>query len=145
MVKFWLLAACSLGFLSVASGAFGAHALKNVLDEYGRTIYDRAVLYQMFHALALFGVGVVQHLFRNRSFSLAGLGFLIGVVLFSGSLFVLAITRLRGLGAIPPLGGLFLSLWLDLLFHCPGKGTWLTRFPFVACFTLEGKVRRSST
>ena len=105
MVRFWLLAACSFGFLSVVFGAFGAHALENVLDEYGKAIYDRAVLYQMFHALALFGVGVIQHLFRNRSFSLAGWGFFIGVVLFSGSLFVLAITRLRWLGAITPLGG----------------------------------------
>ena len=113
MVTFWLLAACSLGFLGVAFGAFGAHALKNVLDEYGRTIYDRAVSYQMFHALALFGVGVIQHLFRNRSFRLAGWGFLIGVVLFSGSLFGLAITRHRWLGAITPLGGCsFLFGWI---------------------------------
>ena len=113
MVKFWLLAACSLGFLSVAFGAFGAHALKNVLDEYGRTIYDRAVLYQMFHTMALFGVGLMQHLFRNRSFSFAGWGFLIGIVLFSGSLFALAITRLPWLGAITPLGGAsFLLGWI---------------------------------
>jgi uncharacterized membrane protein YgdD (TMEM256/DUF423 family) len=112
MVKVWLLLAAFFGFLSVALGAFGAHSLKNVLDEYGKSIYEKAVLYQMFHALALLAVGVLQHLFRDISFSPAGFGFLIGILLFSGSLSLLAVTGLKGLGTITPIGGLaFLFGW----------------------------------
>jgi len=57
MVKFWLISAAIFGFLSVALGAFGAHSLKNILDEYGKSIYEKAVHYQMFHTMALFAVG----------------------------------------------------------------------------------------
>jgi uncharacterized membrane protein YgdD (TMEM256/DUF423 family) len=117
MVKIWLLLAAFFGFLSVALGAFGAHSLKNVLDEYGKSIYEKAVLYQMFHSLALLAVGVLQHLFKGVSFSPAGFGFLIGVLLFSGSLYVLAISGAKWLGAITPVGGLsFLFGWAWLIF-----------------------------
>jgi uncharacterized membrane protein YgdD (TMEM256/DUF423 family) len=117
MVKIWFLLAAFFGFLSVALGAFGAHSLKNVLDEYGKSIYEKAVLYQMFHSMALFAVGVVQHLFKGISFSPAGFGFSAGILLFSGSLYVLAITGLKWLGAITPIGGLaFLFGWAWLLF-----------------------------
>jgi uncharacterized membrane protein YgdD (TMEM256/DUF423 family) len=70
----------------VGLGAFGAHSLKKLLDEYGKSIYEKAVLYQMFHTLALFLIGVLSYLFKETSFFLAGWGFLIGIVLFSGSL-----------------------------------------------------------
>jgi uncharacterized membrane protein YgdD (TMEM256/DUF423 family) len=116
MVKIWLLLAATFGFLSVALGAFGAHSLKNILDEYGKSVYEKAVLYQIFHSMALFAVGVLQHLFKGISFSPAGLGFLIGILLFSGSLYVLAITGVKWLGAITPIGGLaFLFGWAWLL------------------------------
>jgi uncharacterized membrane protein YgdD (TMEM256/DUF423 family) len=116
MVKIWLLLAAIFGFLSVALGAFGAHSLKNILDEYGKSVYEKALLYQMFHSMALFAVGVVQHLFKGISFSPAGIGFLIGILLFSGSLYVLAITGVKWLGAITPIGGLaFLFGWAWLL------------------------------
>jgi len=72
MTKFWLISAAIFGFLSVALGAFGAHSLKNSLDEYGKSIYEKAVIYQMFHALALFAVGFSQHLIKGASFSVAG-------------------------------------------------------------------------
>jgi uncharacterized membrane protein YgdD (TMEM256/DUF423 family) len=117
MVKIWFFLAALFGFLSVALGAFGAHSLKNILDEYGKSIYEKAVLYQMFHSMALFAVGVLQHLFKGISFSPAGFGFLIGILLFSGSLYVLAITGLKWLGAITPIGGLgFLFGWAWLIF-----------------------------
>jgi uncharacterized membrane protein YgdD (TMEM256/DUF423 family) len=116
MVKFWLISASVSGFLSVALGAIGAHALKNVLDEYGRSVYEKAVLYQMFHTLALFAVGTLQYLFKNNSFSLAGWGFWAGILLFSGSLYLLAVTGLKWFGAITPIGGLaFLFGWLWLV------------------------------
>jgi uncharacterized membrane protein YgdD (TMEM256/DUF423 family) len=117
MVKIWLFSAALFGFLSVALGAFGAHSLKNILDEYGKSVYEKAVLYQMFHSMALFAVGVLQHLFKGISFSPAGFGFLIGILLFSGSLYVLAITGVKWLGAITPIGGLaFLFGWAWLIF-----------------------------
>jgi uncharacterized membrane protein YgdD (TMEM256/DUF423 family) len=116
MVKTWLLLAAFFGLLSVALGAFGAHSLKNILDEYGKSIYEKAVLYQMFHSMALFAVGVLQHLFKGISISPAGFGFLIGILLFSGSLYVLAISGVKWLGAITPIGGLaFLFGWAWLL------------------------------
>jgi uncharacterized membrane protein YgdD (TMEM256/DUF423 family) len=116
MVKVWLFLGALFGFLTVALGAFGAHTLKNVLDEYGKSIYEKAVLYQMFHSIALFAVGILQYLFKGISFSPAGFGFLIGILLFSGSLFVLAVTGLKWLGAVTPIGGLaFLFGWAWLL------------------------------
>ena len=116
MLKFWLISAGISGFLSVGLGAFGAHSLKNILDEYGKSIYEKAVLYQMFHTLALFLVGVLYHLFKETSFFLAAWGFLIGIVLFSGSLYVLAITNVKWLGVITPFGGVaFLFGWFWLI------------------------------
>jgi uncharacterized membrane protein YgdD (TMEM256/DUF423 family) len=117
MVKVWLMIAAVFGFFSVALGAFGAHTLKNVLDEYGKSVYEKAVLYQMFHAMALFAAGVLQHLFKEVPFGPAGWGFSVGVLLFSGSLYLLAVTGIRWLGAITPIGGIaFLFGWLWLIY-----------------------------
>ena len=116
MVKFWLISAAISGFLSVALGAFGAHSLKNILDEYGRSIYEKAVLYQMFHTMALLAVGVMQHFDKETSFSIAGWGFFLGIIFFSGSLYLLAITGIKWLGAITPVGGIaFLFGWFWLV------------------------------
>jgi uncharacterized membrane protein YgdD (TMEM256/DUF423 family) len=116
MIRFWLITAAISGFLSVALGALGAHSLKNVLDEYGKSIYEKAVLYQMFHTIALFVVGILQHLLRDTSFSIAGWGFLIGILLFSGSLYLLAVTGTKWLGAVTPFGGVaFLFGWFWLV------------------------------
>jgi uncharacterized membrane protein YgdD (TMEM256/DUF423 family) len=116
MVKFWFISAAISGFLSVALGAFGAHSLKNILDEYGKSIYEKAVFYQMFHTMVLFAVGILQRLIKDTSFSIPGLGFLVGIILFSGSLYVMAITGIKWLGAITPIGGVaFLLSWLWLI------------------------------
>ena len=115
MVKFWLISTAIFGFLSVVLGAFGAHALKNTIDDYGKSIYEKAVLYQMFHTMALFAVGVMQHLNKETSFSVAGWGFFAGIILFSGSLYLLATTGMKWLGAITPIGGVaFLFGWFWL-------------------------------
>ncbi|RPI99414.1 MAG: DUF423 domain-containing protein [Deltaproteobacteria bacterium] len=112
MGKGWLFIATASGFLSVALGAIGAHTLRNILDGYGKSIYEKAVLYQMFHTLALFVVGFCQLLFRNMSFSMPGILFLMGILLFSGSLYLLAVTGMKWLGAITPIGGTaFLLGW----------------------------------
>jgi uncharacterized membrane protein YgdD (TMEM256/DUF423 family) len=116
MVKFWFISAAISGFLSVAFGAFGAHTLKNILDEYGRSIYEKAVHYQMFHTMALFVVGMIQHFDKETSFSIAGWGFSVGIILFSGSLYVMATTGIKWLGAITPIGGVaFLFGWFWLI------------------------------
>jgi uncharacterized membrane protein YgdD (TMEM256/DUF423 family) len=116
MVKFWLILSAISGFLTVALGAFGAHSLKSVLDDYGKSIYEKAILYQMFHSMALFGVGLLQHFTKQHSLVSSGWGFLIGILLFSGSLYVLAITGMKWLGAITPIGGIsFLFGWSYLI------------------------------
>ncbi len=116
MVKFWLVSAAIFGFLSVALGAFGAHSLKNIIDDYGKSIYEKAVVYQMFHTMALFAVGMMQHFNKETSFSVAGWGFFVGIILFSGSLYLLATTGIKWLGAITPIGGVaFLFGWFWLV------------------------------
>jgi len=112
MAKVWLFWGAASGFLSVALGAFGAHSLKNILDEYGRSVYEKAVTYQMFHTMGLFAVGLFQMFVKDVSFSIAGWSFLIGIFLFSGSLYLLALTGIKWLGAITPIGGIaFLLGW----------------------------------
>lgn len=116
MIKLFLIAASALGFLAVALGAFGAHTLKSRLSEDMLAVWQTAVQYQFWHVLALLGVAI---LFRFGSSSLlmaAGYSFLIGILLFSGSLYVLALTGVKPLGAITPIGGLaFLVGWGCLL------------------------------
>ncbi|HLI48424.1 MAG TPA: DUF423 domain-containing protein [Chthonomonas sp.] len=105
------------GFLSVALGAFGAHGLQAHLAALQMTeVYHTAVQYHMVHTLALLGVALLMERTKpNRYLTLAGWLFVVGIVLFSGSLYVLAISGLRVLGAITPFGGLcFLSGWLCL-------------------------------
>lgn len=104
---FIALAAFS-GFISVGLGAFGAHALKNRLDEYSLGVFETAVQYQFFHTLALLAVGLLA-LEHPQSGLLRGSGisFVTGLLLFSGSLYILSFTGMRWLGAITPLGGVF--------------------------------------
>jgi uncharacterized membrane protein YgdD (TMEM256/DUF423 family) len=117
MSKFWLVLAAVSGLLSVSLGAFGAHSLKYLLDDYGRSIYEKAVIYQMFHTVGLFVVGLLQVYSKGISYSMAGWGFLTGILLFSGSLYLLAITGMKWLGAITPIGGIaFLFGWGCVVF-----------------------------
>ena len=98
------------GFLAVALGAFAAHALKDVLDDYGATIWDTAVQYQMFHAVALILVGILMSkaIFGEvKSLKIAMICFNLGIIFFAGSLMVLAFTGIKVLGAVTPIGGVF--------------------------------------
>jgi len=99
-------------FLAVAFGAFGAHSLKAVLAPDMLTVFETGVRYQMYHALALLAVGWAAQQYPQDSFHIAGWLFVAGILLFSGSLYVLALSGVRWLGAITPLGGVcFLAGW----------------------------------
>jgi len=101
------------GFLAVGIGAFGAHALRDRLTPELVSTFQTGVQYHMFHTLALFGVGLLLLVLPQATLPrISGYLFTLGIVLFSGSLYVLAITGIRWLGAITPLGGLcFLAAW----------------------------------
>ena len=105
-----------LGMLVVILGAFGAHGLKDVLDDHGKSIYDKAVLYHMFHSIAILVVGIIQKLLPDVELQIVGLCFLFGTIIFSGSLYVLAICGMKWLGMITPIGGLLFILGWFLLF-----------------------------
>jgi uncharacterized membrane protein YgdD (TMEM256/DUF423 family) len=102
-------------FLAVGLGAFGAHALKARMAPDLLIVFETAVRYQMYHALALLAVGWACTRWPGTAVSAAGWLFVIGTVLFSGSLYALSLSGLRWLGAITPVGGLaFLGGWLCL-------------------------------
>lgn len=102
-------------FISVAAGAFGAHALKGRLPEDLLQAFETGARYQMYHALALFAVAWVLTRWTSPAGSAAGWLFVIGTVLFSGSLYALALTGQRSLGIVTPFGGLaFLAGWACL-------------------------------
>lgn len=107
----------SLGMLlAVAMGAFGAHGLKKTLTPDLMAVYETAVHYHVYHALGLLVIGLLA-LHLPASLALRGSGVLmaVGLLLFSGSLYALALSGIRGLGAITPVGGLaFLAAWLLL-------------------------------
>ena len=109
--------AASLCFLAVALGAFGAHSLKGLLETNGTTdVWNKAVLYHLAHAIALVALALSGTLNRGACYLL-----LAGVLIFSGTLYVLAITNMRWLGAITPIGGLcFLIGWAWLVIS-PGR------------------------
>jgi uncharacterized membrane protein YgdD (TMEM256/DUF423 family) len=115
--KVWLGLGAISGFFGVALGAFGAHALRETLSEKAMSAYQTAVHYQFIHALALVGLGLWCAQFPSQNAQWAGLGFSIGIVLFSGSLYALALTGIRELGMITPLGGVaFMVGWITFAF-----------------------------
>src|SRR5215469_4634435 len=108
----WLAVAAINGFVAVAAGAFGAHGLQSRLDPHALQTFETAVRYQMYHALA---IGLATLATRNSATNLACALFLAGIILFSGSLYLLALTGIRSLGFITPFGGLaFLAGWATL-------------------------------
>ena len=121
----YIKTACLLGSLSVALGAFGAHALKRHIPYDALNIFETAVRYQFYHVFALLGTGILYHNFSNKFIKWAGILFILGIVIFSGSLYLLTIikgTALTGydwVGAITPLGGLcFILGWIFLFAGC---------------------------
>ncbi len=102
-----------LGCATIIIGAFGAHGLKNILDEYSKSIFEKAILYQMFHTIAILLLGIIEKIVPNTNLYIPGLLFLLGIIIFSGSLYVLAITSIKWMGAITPIGGLlFIVGWI---------------------------------
>jgi uncharacterized membrane protein YgdD (TMEM256/DUF423 family) len=103
-------------FVAVAAGAFGAHALRMRLTPHELEIWETAARYQMYHALALLGAAWIAVTWPGPLPRWAGRLFLAGTAIFSGSLYILALTGLRWLGAVTPLGGAcFLAGWACLL------------------------------
>src|SRR5580658_2885460 len=103
--------------LGVMLGAFGAHALKARLDAYSLDVYQKAVFYHLIHALGILIVARTSSLTQSATSTVCAL-LLAGIVLFSGSLYLLAVTGSRGLGAVTPFGGLaFIAAWLLLAYH----------------------------
>jgi uncharacterized membrane protein YgdD (TMEM256/DUF423 family) len=104
-----------LAFLAVALGAFGAHALSATFAAGMADVYETGIRYQFYHALGLLAVAYAVSRWPGSLAPVAGWLFVAGIVLFSGSLYVLSLTGVRALGAITPLGGLcFLAGWLLL-------------------------------
>ncbi|HEY3063918.1 MAG TPA: DUF423 domain-containing protein [Chloroflexota bacterium] len=118
MDRVFITIAALSGFVAVALGAFGAHALRDRLSASLLDTFQTGVTYQMYHALALLAVGILLARFSvdgSPWLTAAGWLFIAGTVLFSGSLYLLALTDTRWLGAITPVGGVGLLLgWLAL-------------------------------
>ena len=116
MGKQQLIIGSILGALVVGIGAFGAHALNPILVANGRLdTFETAVQYHMFHTLAILIVGILMKQKTHQLLKLVSFLFLFGILIFSGSLYVLSITNITVLGAITPLGGVsFISGWILL-------------------------------
>ncbi|WP_027896737.1 DUF423 domain-containing protein [Zestomonas thermotolerans] len=115
MLRILMLLAAFFGFTAVALGAFAAHGLKGQLSAELLTVFQTGVHYQMVHALALLAVVLLGLHAPGRALLTAGGLFVLGILLFSGSLYLLALTGTRALGAITPFGGVsFLGGWLSL-------------------------------
>lgn len=121
MLRTFLLLAAFLGATGVALGAFGAHGLQATLTANGRSgTFETASRYQMYHALALIGIAWLVSRQPDPLLIAAGWAFFAGTLIFSGSLYVLAIFDLRVMGAVAPIGGVLLTVgWL-----CMGLGAW---------------------
>ncbi len=115
MDRLFALAGAKLALLGVALGAFGAHALRDRLSPEDLAIFETGVRYQMYHGLALFAVAWAASRWPGTAVNAAGWMFIVGVLIFSGSLYALVLTDTRWLGAITPLGGVALILGWALL------------------------------
>jgi len=116
MAKLFISLGALSGMLAVVFGAFGAHALKGRLDDYALGVFETAVQYHFYHSFALLAVGIIAMSQPNtvllRS---SGWLFVVGLVVFSGSLYVLSLSGVRWLGAVTPIGGLaFIAGWACL-------------------------------
>ena len=119
-IYFFSFCGAILAGLAVALGAFGAHALKDTLGSYETIIWEKAVFYESIHALALLILPVFNTILTPRSLNITGNLFIAGTILFSGSLYLLALSGRKYLGMITPLGGIALLLgwvWLAVALY----------------------------
>lgn len=109
--------------MAVALGAFAAHGLRDRLSPELLNTFQTAVQYHMYHALALFGIGLLAVNYPSSTLlKYSGYLFFIGIILFSGSLYVLSISGIRWLGAITPIGGVsFLAAWASLFWFAASQ------------------------
>ena len=115
MLRVFLMLAAFFGFTGVALGAFAAHGLKSRLSEQYLAVFHTGVTYQLVHTLALLGVALLATQLQSRLVTWAGVCFAVGIVLFSGSLYLLTMSGIAKLGMITPIGGVaFLAGWLCL-------------------------------
>ena len=123
MAKQILIMASINGFLVVSIGAFGAHGLESMLDAAALATYATGVEYHMFHTLALFGCALLAGSHQDsRQLKYAARLFMLGIIFFSGSLYLLSVTGISWLGAITPVGGLaFLGGWSCLTWFAASK------------------------
>ncbi len=124
MNRTFLIIAAALGASGVALGAFGAHGLAQVFEANGRAAtFGTAVQYHLIHVVALLGFGLLSQHIHSRYLAWAGWLLVSGIILFSGSLYILAIFDLGIMGAVAPLGGAaFIGGWL-----CLGLAVWETK------------------
>lgn len=117
MHKLFLILSSISGILAVSLGAFGAHALKDKLTKEGTLdTYQTAVQYQFYHTLALLTIALLMIKYQSQWLNYAGYSMTFGILIFSGSLYVLCFTGMKWLGAITPIGGLlFIAGWVFLL------------------------------
>ena len=112
-----IIAGAVFGFLFVALGAFGAHGLKTLMSAEQQAWFRTGNLYLGIHAMAIIFCGILHHLFLTRSIAMSGWLFLTGILIFSGTLFLMALGGPRCLGAVTPIGGtLFLIGWGTLVY-----------------------------
>ncbi|THU39923.1 DUF423 domain-containing protein [Niastella caeni] len=127
MHKGFLRTAAILGVLAVTLGAFGAHGLRKIVPAEAVATFETGVRYHFYHTLALLAIAILFEKFPQRSIRYAGISFITGIVLFSGSLYVLTLLQatdtvgLKGIGAITPIGGLFFIVGWLCLFAGIGK------------------------
>ena len=115
MDKTFMFAGALLGGVGVAIGAFGAHGLRGRLSPEMLAVFETGVRYHMYHALAILATAALLPRLDGRAVLIAGWSFMAGIVLFSGSLYALALSGVTTLGAITPLGGVaFLVGWISL-------------------------------
>lgn len=115
--RFFIVVGAFFAALSVIIGAFGAHALSAQLTERGVAIWATGVQYQMLHSTAMIAIGILLLILNSKKLLLlAGFAFLVGTLLFSGSLYLIALLTIKNLGLITPIGGLFFVVgWLLLV------------------------------
>ena len=115
MSQIFIVASSLFGFLGVAVGAFGAHALKQQLSPEMLTIFETGARYHLIHAAVLLGIGILAQNRDSKAIKVSGFAMIFGIIVFSGSLYALAVSGVRIFGAITPIGGLsFLVGWAAL-------------------------------
>jgi len=114
MQKKWIIAGAIAAMLGVMIGAFGAHALRPILEANGRSeTFETAVKYHFYHAFGLLIIGILSNILQSKWLAYAGNSMLVGMIIFSGSLYLLCLTNITVLGAITPIGGVGMIMgWL---------------------------------